>query len=203
MPITLLSQSSTFFGGEAVFCNACVSGGIRYGDTCWAVTDATDNNRGCGCNSGGWAGTGIYYGGYKTSDMCGGQGGGFAGPKSNGQSKGNLPSIGLRILFERVTPCPENSVGTDVDSSGCACSPGFIGTILASDAAPFYSGSCVACPSETYDNGSVEACSPCRVCDAATRPRSSLHARCIPVHWGAFGPQRRTQSSCSVISNQQ
>ena len=32
------------------------------GDTCWAVTRTNDNHRGCGCNSGGWTGNGVYYG---------------------------------------------------------------------------------------------------------------------------------------------
>ena len=98
--------NSIGLGSSAKFCHACVSGGTRYGDTCWGLTTASDTNRGCGCNSGGWAGNGIYYGGYKTPDVCGGQGGGFAGPKQTGEAKGNLGSIGLRILV-----APERDAG--------------------------------------------------------------------------------------------
>merc|ERR1712146_810014 len=61
---------------------ACVKGGTKYGDTCWGVIPKSSSHRLCGCNSGGWEGYGIYYGGYKqNNDGCDGQGGGFAGPK--------------------------------------------------------------------------------------------------------------------------
>ena len=70
----------------------------RYGDTCWGLIPKKSSHRLCGCNSGGWEGYGIYYGGYKkNNDGCGGQGGGFAGPKKNNQQKGNLDSVGLII----------------------------------------------------------------------------------------------------------
>ncbi len=65
------------------------------GETCWAVTPSGDSNRDCGCSSGGWAGDGIYMGGYKNSSTCGSEGGGFAGPKTDGIAKGNLDSIGF------------------------------------------------------------------------------------------------------------
>lgn len=58
------SISSPSFGTSAKFCRACVDGSsAKPGDTCWAVTLSGDGNRGCGCNSGGWAGDGIYMGG--------------------------------------------------------------------------------------------------------------------------------------------
>jgi uncharacterized membrane protein len=64
----------------ALFCHACTKNGYRWGDTCWAVVPTTDYNRQCGCCSGGWTGSGVYYGGYKSPQVCGGQGGGFTGP---------------------------------------------------------------------------------------------------------------------------
>lgn len=93
----LTSVQSPAFGSEALFCHACYKGGPKFGDTCWGVTPLSDSQRGCGCNSGGWAGNGIYYGGYVKQDQCAGQGGGFTGPKLNGQPKGKLPSIGLTL----------------------------------------------------------------------------------------------------------
>jgi len=49
------------------------------GDSCWAITPITDTNRGCGCNSGGWMGTGVYYGGWPegSCNVCSCQGGEF------------------------------------------------------------------------------------------------------------------------------
>ena len=45
----------------------------RWGDTCWGLISKDSSHRQCGCNSGGWAGIGIYYGGYKkNNDGCGG-----------------------------------------------------------------------------------------------------------------------------------
>ena len=85
----------THYSGSATFCHACKKNGYKWGDTCWGLT--TDTQRACGCNSGGWAGVGIYYGGYKNPNICGGQGGGFVGYKTNGQQKGNLGSVGLVI----------------------------------------------------------------------------------------------------------
>ena len=75
----------------------------RWGDTCWGLISRDSNHRQCGCNSGGWQGFGIYYGGYKkNNDGCGGQGGGFSGPKTNGQAKGNLASVGLTIKISAL-----------------------------------------------------------------------------------------------------
>merc|ERR1712048_680288 len=77
--------------GSANFCHACVKGGTKYGDTCWGLIPKKSSHRLCGCNSGGWEGYGIYYGGYKkNNDGCGGQGGGFAGPKKEQSAKGKL-----------------------------------------------------------------------------------------------------------------
>jgi len=88
---------------NANFCHACVRGGIKYGDTCWGLIPKKSSHRLCGCNSGGWEGYGIYYGGYKkNNDGCGGQGGGFSGPKKNNQQKGNLDSVGLTIKIHEL-----------------------------------------------------------------------------------------------------
>lgn len=96
------STDITVIGSEALFCVGCVEGGTKKGDTCWGVTPVGDTNRHCGCNSGGWSGQGIYYGGYKNPDVCGAQGGGFVGPKAPGMQKGNLPSVGLILKVKSV-----------------------------------------------------------------------------------------------------
>ena len=99
-------------GSSGYWCKACgTSSTSRYGDTCWGITSTSDTNRGCGCNSGGWTGTGIYYGGWEGAaggdgvnecNICGCWGGAFAGYKTNGQQKGNLNSVGVTIemVFE-------------------------------------------------------------------------------------------------------
>ena len=68
------------------------------------MTSTIDNNRDCGCSSGGWTGIGVYYGGCSrggdATDECNVRwcfGGAFAGYKTNGQQKGNLHSFGLTI----------------------------------------------------------------------------------------------------------
>jgi hypothetical protein len=96
-------------GSTAKFCHACTKNGYRWGDTCWAVVPSGDNNRQCGCCSGGWTGSGMYYGGYKKQQVCGGQGGGFAGHKANGQSKGNLGSVGLTLSVSCGGTMPASS----------------------------------------------------------------------------------------------
>jgi len=96
--VTSSLDNNLKIGSKANFCHACVKGGIKYGDTCWGLIPKKSSHRLCGCNSGGWEGYGIYYGGYKkNNDGCGGQGGGFSGPKKNNQQKGNLDSVGLTI----------------------------------------------------------------------------------------------------------
>ena len=111
IPVVDVSTSSdsnfgTGIESAATFCHACKKNGHKWGDTCWALVPSSDSNRGCGCNSGGWAGNGIYYGGYKSPDSCGGQGGGFAGPKSGGQPKGDLASLGLILKIKSNTQHP-------------------------------------------------------------------------------------------------
>jgi hypothetical protein len=54
--ITGVTKSNTgnlAIGSSAKFCHACTKNGYRWGDTCWAVVPSNDNNRGCGCCSGG------------------------------------------------------------------------------------------------------------------------------------------------------
>ena len=99
-------NSIGFSATAATFCKACIEGGSRPGDTCWAVTPSGDNNRQCGCNSHGWSGKGIYYGGYKNPDKCDAHGGGFAGPKTQGQAKGNVNSVGLRLYVKQIPKQP-------------------------------------------------------------------------------------------------
>ena len=89
-----------FSVGEGFWCKQCASdSSSKYGDTCWGILPSTDTNRGCGCNSGGWTGEGVYYGGWPTSEcnVCSCWGGGFSGEKTSGQQKGGLGSVGLEI----------------------------------------------------------------------------------------------------------
>jgi hypothetical protein len=74
--------------GDARFCRAATSG-RHAGDTSWAVK-GLDGNFDCGCNSGGWAGVGAYYGGTAVCDYCGCWGGGWAGSVTDGQQKGGI-----------------------------------------------------------------------------------------------------------------
>jgi hypothetical protein len=74
----------------ARFCRARTST-LRPGDTSWGIKGASESNFGCGCNSGGWAGVGSYYGG--TGDQCTSCscfGGGWAGTAGNGVPKGGV-----------------------------------------------------------------------------------------------------------------
>jgi len=83
------------------FRHACKVGGTNWGDTCWGIVPSTDSNSQCGANSGGWTGTGIYYGGMTNCNVCGCWGGAFSGPKTNGQQKGGLVSLGLVISVKQ------------------------------------------------------------------------------------------------------
>ena len=96
---------------------------------------------GCGCNSGGWTGSGAYYGGYPSGcSVCGCQGGGWAGTKSNGQPKGGVTDQGIKIYvgssstdvvvsYVRVLPaavvrwCWAPSLAWCLRSSTCRCAP--------------------------------------------------------------------------------
>ena len=83
---------------EALFCKACsASSDAKPGDSCWGVLPISDTRRSCGCNSGGWQGSGVYYGGEGNCNQCGCWGGAFAGHRENGEQKGGLPSVGLKI----------------------------------------------------------------------------------------------------------
>lgn len=91
---------------SAYFCHACTgpTSAYRPGETCWALTPASDNNRTCGCNGHGSAGSGIYYGGFAngTQTQCEGMSGGFAGPKLEGTQKGGFGSVGLRLSVQQT-----------------------------------------------------------------------------------------------------
>ena len=101
--VTQVSTSATNIqmGTDAHFCHACVKDEFRYGDTCWGLISQKSTHRDCGCNSGGWAGFGIYYGGYKDSQRCSGFGGGFSGAKETGKQKGGIASLGLKIMVRK------------------------------------------------------------------------------------------------------
>lgn len=77
---------------DAGFCRA-YAGSLIPGDTSWAVKQRAESSNACGCNSGGWQGTGSYYGGKGTSgnnDGCDPQGGGWAGTADNSVKKGGI-----------------------------------------------------------------------------------------------------------------
>eukprot|EP01084_Bolivina_argentea_P013248 24833_1 len=91
------SDSSIVSAGPGHFCKACSSSeSTRYGDTCWGILPPSDGSRSCGCNSGGWTGNGLYYGGWSPGqcNVCACWGGGFAGDAFNGQQKGMVNSKG-------------------------------------------------------------------------------------------------------------
>jgi len=101
--ISDVSSSSGHIKSGAKFCKACGEGGAKYGDTCWGVV--ADGHRACGCNSGGWAGTGFYYGGYQKCNRCACWGGGFSGIRTPGQQKGKICNHGLKIYISKPVDC--------------------------------------------------------------------------------------------------
>ena len=75
---------------DAAFCRAATSTG-KPGDTSWAVKQKDEPSTACGCNSGGWVGTGSYYGGTAAScSACTCWGGGWAGTAANSVPKGGV-----------------------------------------------------------------------------------------------------------------
>ena len=102
IPLTNVETNQGMLADGAVFCKMCSSSSAeQYGDTCWAVLPADEPNRDCGCNSGGWAGHGIYYGGFEQCNTCGCRSpNAFTGPRDNGEAKGGIPSAGLRIYVK-------------------------------------------------------------------------------------------------------
>ena len=102
IPLTNVATNQAMLQDGAVFCKMCSSSSAeQYGDTCWAVLPADEPNRDCGCNSGGWAGHGIYYGGFDQCNTCGCRSpNAFTGPRDDGQAKGGVPSAGLRIYVK-------------------------------------------------------------------------------------------------------
>eukprot|EP01083_Nonionella_stella_P038015 103556_1 len=83
-----------------LFCKKCSSyDPNRPGNTCWGINPATSSARNCGCNDDGWAGEGMYYGGYMPGECncrnC--SGGGFSGWKNDTSAKGGIASWGVRI----------------------------------------------------------------------------------------------------------
>eukprot|EP00455_Lapot_gusevi_P019280 TRINITY_DN2068_c0_g1_i9.p1 TRINITY_DN2068_c0_g1~~TRINITY_DN2068_c0_g1_i9.p1 ORF type:complete len:596 (-),score=141.65 TRINITY_DN2068_c0_g1_i9:67-1668(-) len=87
-------------GGGALFCRGR-SSSVRPGDSSWAVKPRNDGNFGCGCNSGGWAGSGAFYGGAVSCTACACWGGGFAGTCCNGCPKGGItPSYDTLIYVK-------------------------------------------------------------------------------------------------------
>ena len=89
--------------GGIVFCKAAYSPNIRPGDTSWGLIPLGSYHRSCGCNSGGWAGYGAFYGGTSSScTVCGCQGGGWSGTKGSGENKGlgGYQNVDLKIYVK-------------------------------------------------------------------------------------------------------
>ncbi|CAK0844055.1 unnamed protein product [Prorocentrum cordatum] len=105
-----VSSSSGHIKPGAKFCKACGAGGTKFGDSCWGVV--ADDHRHCGCNSGGWTGTGFYYGGYKHCNRCACWGGGFSGIRTNGQQKGRICTNGLKIYISKPVDCAWGEYGS-------------------------------------------------------------------------------------------
>ena len=78
---------------DAAFCRA-YAGALIPGDTSWAIKQKDEASSACGCNSGGWQGTGSYYGGKGDGGqtVCSSWGGGWAGTAGNGVQKGGVSS---------------------------------------------------------------------------------------------------------------
>ena len=95
--------------GGAKFCRAYTPAD-RYGDTSWGIIPNGSSQRSCGCNSGGWSGYGVYYGGTQAGQQnsCAGWGGRFAGYKNSGQQKG-----GVSTGFDTKIYVRNNLVNTD------------------------------------------------------------------------------------------
>ena len=109
--------------GGAKFCRAAVYPNVKPGDTSWGIIPNGSTQRGCGCNSGGWSGYGVYYGGSIDQTNCGAQGGRFAGYKSNGQPKGGVSTgHSTKIYVRNSSNNNDCSYGTtwyaDADGDG-------------------------------------------------------------------------------------
>jgi len=102
IPLSDVSSSSGHIKSGAKFCKAC-GGSVKYGDSCWGVV--ADGHRHCGCNSGGWTGTGFYYGGFQQCNRCACWGGGFSGIRTQGQQKGKVCNHGLKIYISKPVDC--------------------------------------------------------------------------------------------------
>lgn len=117
------------FSGGAVFCKMCSkSNKVKPGDSCWGVLPASDKHRACGCNGGGWAGQGVYYGGNPKCNSCGCRTpNAFTGSAKPGQAKGGVGSVGLRIWVLTQREWALESVGariTETSSTIATESPG-------------------------------------------------------------------------------
>ena len=105
--INILSSSNTTnipIGSDQSFCKACSSEyqDSKYGESCWSISPNTDSDKSCGCNAGTSGGSGIFYGGYPDPECntCTCSGGAFTGYTMDGQAKGGINSVGLRISIE-------------------------------------------------------------------------------------------------------
>eukprot|EP01048_Picozoa_sp_COSAG05_P021250 COSAG05_NODE_3853_length_1806_cov_2.089045_2_plen_488_part_00 len=134
--------------GDSVFCKMCSkSSKSKFGDTCWAILPASEKHRACGCNSGGWAGSGVYYGGYdvkKGCNVCGCRApNAMTGPAKTGQAKGGVPSVGLRIFEKTGQEWALEELGAKIlatsSTGGCA---GNIHNLLLENTIHTCSGEC-------------------------------------------------------------
>eukprot|EP01049_Picozoa_sp_SAG25_P008064 SAG25_NODE_701_length_5875_cov_2.089681_2_plen_628_part_00 len=161
IPLSNLSTSAAMLSsGGAVFCKMCSNSSAQHwGDTCWALLPADELHRQCGCNSGGWAGRGVYYGGYDSCNACGCRSpNAFSGEKTNGEAKGGVLSTGLRIYVMVDQEWGLEDLGASViqtSSTAAAERPSCVGNIhnlLAQEPIHSCTGDCVGTcryPSDT------------------------------------------------------
>ena len=120
IPVTgMRSSLALLTKGDAVFCKMCSkSSKSKFGDSCWGILPATEKHRACGCNSGGWAGQGVFYGGYdikKGCNVCGCRApNAMTGPAKNGVAKGGKKSVGLRIFEKTMQEWALESLGAKI-----------------------------------------------------------------------------------------
>jgi hypothetical protein len=106
IPIEQVQDPGNFLqlgaGTSGTFCHACVKGGTRYGQTCWAILRSAGDSA-CGCNDAAQSGRGIFYGGLEKCSTCECKSGGFAGEKDPTTPQSGLVSVGLTIKTKPQT----------------------------------------------------------------------------------------------------
>ena len=119
IPLVDLVSSVPMLAEGSVFCKMCSeSSAERFGDTCWGVLPQDDISRDCGCNSGGWAGHGVYYAGFEECNTCACRApNAFTGVAEAGVAKGGTASAGLKIYVQTTQEWALEDLGATVQST--------------------------------------------------------------------------------------